>query len=116
MKKGLMLAVIHVALALSVTVKFTYDWFTLPRVWVKASPSDSSGPIRGRYVRLMLEGDTEQLKQPVAFFVSQNVPALSRAAAGEELWVEVSVPARGAPRPVRLGVKKEGKLTPLGVR
>lgn len=32
---------------------------------------------------------------------------------GEELWVEVSVPKKGLPRPIRLGVKKDGVLTPL---
>ena len=28
----------------------------------------------------------------------------------EEVWVEVTVPAHGAPRPIRLGVKKDGLL------
>jgi hypothetical protein len=37
----------------------------------------------------------------------------SRREPDEELWVEVTVPARGAPRPIRLGVKKNGVVTPL---
>ncbi|MEO5925357.1 MAG: GDYXXLXY domain-containing protein [Bryobacteraceae bacterium] len=116
MKKGLILAALQVALALSVTAKFAYDRSTLPRVWVKAAPYDPSLPLRGRYVRLLLQGETEPLKQPVAFFIPQNVPDPSRRAAGEELWVEVSVPKQGAPRPIQLAVKKDGVLTPLAFR
>jgi len=37
-------------------------------------------------------------------------------ALSEELWVEVTVPRRGPPRPLRLGVKKDGTLTPLDLR
>ncbi|MBZ5622118.1 MAG: hypothetical protein LAQ69_25825 [Acidobacteriia bacterium] len=51
--------------------------------------------------------------EPVAFFIPEHVPDPSRRAPGEELWVEVSVPRKGPPRPVRLGVKKDGVLTPL---
>jgi hypothetical protein len=31
----------------------------------------------------------------------------------EETRLEVTVPAKGPPRPIRLGIKKEGVLTPL---
>ncbi|MCZ6514734.1 MAG: hypothetical protein O6850_02600 [Acidobacteria bacterium] len=30
-----------------------------------------------------------------------------------QLWAEVTLPRQGPPRPIRLGVKKEGLLTPL---
>ncbi len=56
------------------------------------------------------------LQEPVAFFIPEHLPDPSRRAAGEELWVEVSVPPNGPPRPVRLGVKKDGVLTPLELR
>ncbi len=55
------------------------------------------------------------LTRPLAHFIPEHVRDPSRPEAGEELWVEVTVPARGAPRPIRLGVKKNGVLTPLGV-
>jgi hypothetical protein len=51
--------------------------------------------------------------EPVAFFIPEHVSDPSRRPPGEELWVEVSVPAKGPPRPIRLGVKKDGVLTPL---
>lgn len=30
-----------------------------------------------------------------------------------QLWAEVTLPRKGPPRPIRLGVKKGGLLTPL---
>lgn len=46
------------------------------------------------------------LDDPVAYFIPEHVPDPSRRADGEELWVEVTLPRRGPPRPIRLGVKR----------
>ncbi len=56
------------------------------------------------------------LAQPVAFFIPDNVPDPSQLKPGEELWVEVSVPKTGLPRPLRLAIKKDGTMTPLQFR
>jgi hypothetical protein len=56
------------------------------------------------------------IQEPVAFFIPEQVPDPSLRAPGEELWVEVSVPRQGLPRPLRLGVKKDGVVTPLELR
>jgi uncharacterized membrane-anchored protein len=53
------------------------------------------------------------LMEPVAYFIPERVQDPSRRKPGEELWVEVSVPPKGSPRPLRLGVRKDGVLTPL---
>jgi hypothetical protein len=53
------------------------------------------------------------LDQPLAYFIPEHVPDPSIRDPGEELWVEVTLPRRGAPRPIRLGVKRDGVLTPL---
>jgi hypothetical protein len=53
------------------------------------------------------------ISEPLAFFIPEHVPDPSLRRPGEELWVEVTVPRRGPPRPIRLGVKKDGVLTPL---
>ncbi len=53
------------------------------------------------------------LNDPLAFFIPEHVPDPSRRAADEELWVEVTVPKKGPLRPIRVGVKKGGVLTPL---
>jgi hypothetical protein len=56
------------------------------------------------------------LAEPVAYFIPEHAADPTHLNPGEELWVEVSVPPSGPPRPVRLGVKRDGKLTPLDVR
>lgn len=55
------------------------------------------------------------LAAPVLFFIPEHAADPSRRPAGEELWVEVSVPPKGPPRPLRLGVKQGGVLTPLAI-
>ena len=67
-------------------------------------------------VHIMSGGTRWTIAEPVAFFIPEHVPDPSRRAPGEELWVEVSVPAKGSPRPIRLGVKKNGVVTPLELR
>ena len=53
------------------------------------------------------------LTQPVAFFIPEHQVDPSVRARSEELWAEVTLPSHGPPRPIRLGVKKDGRLTPL---
>lgn len=57
-----------------------------------------------------------RLSQPVAFFIPEHVPDPSVRPSGEELWAEVTVPRRGPPRPIRLGVMRNGALAPLELR
>jgi hypothetical protein len=117
MKRGLILAAAHALIVLSLTAKYSIDRERLPRQWMKAVPFDPNLPIRGRYVRLRLVEQSKPVElsrsQPIGFFIPEHVPDPSIRAAGEELWVEVSVPAKGTPRPIQLAVKKDGVLTPL---
>lgn len=53
------------------------------------------------------------LVQPLAYFIPEHVADPSQRQPGEELWVEVTVPPQGPPRPIRLGVKTGGKIEPL---
>ena len=57
------------------------------------------------------------LERPIAFFIPEHVPDPSRLQAREELWVEVTIPRKGPPRPIRLGLKKvDGPIMPLDLR
>lgn len=51
-------------------------------------------------------------QEPVAVFIPEraDVPSLKP---GQQMWVEVTVPAKGPPRPIRVGIKNDGVLTPL---
>ena len=157
LRKGLIVAAIHLAMVGSLGAKLLIDRAARPRVWARTAPIDPHDPLRGRYVRLRVEGSgseltgdsggqpvalaardgllalvpasdesgltartstrngerTAILDQPLAFFIPEHVPDPSVRPAGEELWVEVTLPKRGAPRPIRLAVKKDGALTPL---
>ncbi len=154
LRKGLIVAALHLAIVGSLGAKLLVDRATRPRVWARTAPIDPDDPLRGRYVRLRVEGEpidfgaasnmavglmewkgqlaftpasgsltarvstrdgrpVATLDQPLAFFIPEHVPDPSVRAPGEELWVEVTLPRRGPPRPIRLAVKKDGVLTPL---
>jgi hypothetical protein len=111
-RRGIVLALVHVAIVASLGAKLLYDRATLPRVWARAVPVDPSLPIRGRYVRLSVQ--IEGTPRIVAFFIPENAEDPSRRAPGEELWAEVTMSPNGAPRPIQLAVKKsDGTMTPL---
>lgn len=48
-----------------------------------------------------------------AYFLPEHGIDPSRRPTGEELWIEATIARKGPPRPIRLGVKKDGVLTPL---
>lgn len=70
-------------------------------------------PDQAGSIHISARGDDWVLSEPVAYFIPESVPDPSWRARGEELWVEVSVPAKGAPRPIALAIKKDGVMTPL---
>jgi len=79
------------------------------------------GKLKGRFVasggvRVWIRNRETVVRDTLAFFIPEHVPDPSRRDVGEELWVELSVPPDDLPRPVRLGVKKDGVLTPLALR
>ena len=62
----------------------------------------------GQSVTYDARGERWLLWQPAAFFLSEHEPDPTILAGGEELWAEVSLPARGPPRPIRLEVRRAG--------
>jgi hypothetical protein len=69
--------------------------------------------IKGTHLIWRRSPDVWVLSEPVAFFLPEHAADPSVRAPGEELWVEVSVPPNGPPRPIRLAVKKNGVMTAL---
>lgn len=59
MKKGILVAVIHVLVVTSLGAKLLIDRATRPRVWVQSISYDPDLPIRGRYVALRARLETE---------------------------------------------------------
>ena len=58
-----------------------------------------------------------QLSEPILFFVSDTAQDPTHRPNGEELWVLATIPRKGPPRPIALGVKKPGEatITPLSL-
>ena len=54
-----------------------------------------------------------RLAVPLAYFIPEHGVDPSRQPQGASLWAEVTLPPSGAPRPVRLGVKKGGSIEPI---
>ena len=79
-----------------------------------AAPATSSSKLTARVTDRNGER-VAMLDEPIAYFIPEHVADPSRRRPGEELWVEVTVPGAGAPRPIQLGVKRDGVLTPLKI-
>ena len=56
------------------------------------------------------------LTEPVDYFLPEHATDPSRRQPGEELWIEVTVPEKGPPRPIRLAVKRGDTFTPLEIK
>lgn len=89
------------------------------RLVAEAEPLEHGSNSSSLHVRFIQRQDQKLvvLDQPVAFFITEHIPDPSRRPAGEELWVEVTIPKKGPPRPIRLGVKKgDDPIVPLELR
>ena len=58
-----------------------------------------------------------RLSEPVLFFIPDTAKDPTRLAVGDELWVLATIPRKGPPRPIALGLKKTGQseITPLNL-
>ena len=58
------------------------------------------------------------LQEPLAFFLPEHAKDPSERPRGQELWVDVTLPAEGAPRPIRLAADAadDAAIVPLNLR
>jgi hypothetical protein len=54
-----------------------------------------------------------RLVDPVNFYLAEHARSPLPLASGAELWIEVTVPPRGPPRPIQLALKQAGRWEPL---
>lgn len=57
--------------------------------------------------------DSLRLRAPVNFYIPEHTQTPVPLRAGQELWVEVTVPPKGPPRPIQLALKEDGGWRPL---
>ncbi len=58
--------------------------------------------------------DAMRLAGPVNFYIPEHATSPLPVKPGQELWVEVTVPPKGPPRPIQLALKDNGAWKPLG--
>src|SRR4051794_32574602 len=54
-----------------------------------------------------------RLLAPVNFYISEHAKSPLPVAPGAELWIKVTAPRRGPPRPIQLALKQNGVWEPL---
>lgn len=54
-----------------------------------------------------------RMATPVDFFLSEHAQDPLPLKKGQQLWIEVTVPPKGPPRPIQLALKQDGEWRPL---
>lgn len=57
--------------------------------------------------------DAMRLNTPVDFYIAEHAQSPLPLKPGQQLWIEVTVPPNGPPRPMQLALKENGGWTPL---
>jgi hypothetical protein len=57
-----------------------------------------------------------RLDMPVDFYIPEHADVPTNMGSGQELWMEVTVPPKGPPRPVQLALKDHGVWKPLAIQ
>ncbi len=111
----------YLRLALKVDLEPGSVWRDSQTVGVRLSVRNSrlvaepdSTPFR-HWVRVSPGGKSGTLVEPLAYFLPESQAVGTVFAPGEVLMVEVSVPGRGVPRPIRLGSRRGGVTAPLSM-
>lgn len=57
--------------------------------------------------------DQMRLDSPVNYYIADTAQSPMPLKPGQELWIEVTVPPKGPPRPIQLALKQDGAWKPL---
>jgi len=57
--------------------------------------------------------DAIHIAEPVNFYIAEHAADPTPHKQGQELWIEVTVPHKGPPRPIQLALKQDGVWKPL---
>jgi predicted lipase len=57
-----------------------------------------------------------RLQDPVDFYIPEHAQGPLPLKQGDELWIEVTVPPKGPPRPIQLALKQNGIWKPLAIQ
>jgi hypothetical protein len=70
---------------------------------------------RGQMVSAQPGSSCENLRldAPVDFYIAEHAASPVPVKPGQELWIEVTLPPKGPPRPIQLALKQNGAWKPL---
>ena len=60
--------------------------------------------------------DAMHLMEPVNYYIAEHAASPLPLKPAEELWMELTVPPKGPPRPLQLALKRSGAWVPLSYR
>ncbi|MFZ0745001.1 MAG: hypothetical protein WAM85_11380 [Terracidiphilus sp.] len=83
----------------------------LVAIGVPEADENPSGQIVGAWPGFSCEN--LRLDEPVNFYIPEHATSLPPLKTGDELWIEVTVPPKGPPRPIQLALKQKGAWKPL---
>jgi hypothetical protein len=76
---------------------------------------DTAESASGEWVTAPTRAQCDQmhLTKPVDFYIPEHAVDPTGLKPGQELWIEVTVPPKGPPRPIQLALKDNGAWKPL---
>ncbi len=76
---------------------------------------EADGPPTGQMVMAWPGASCQDMRlaAPVNFYIAEHAVMPAARAPGTELWIEVTVPPNGPPRPLQLALKQNGAWKPL---
>ncbi len=76
---------------------------------------DVESPRDGLVVSALPGNPCDQMRvvSPVNFYIAEHATSPLPLKQGDELWIEVTVPPKGPPRPLQLALKGQGSWRPL---
>ncbi len=80
---------------------------------VRVPESDTSTPTQTVAAWPGAPCDQMNLSTPVDFFISDTATDPTLLKPGQQLWIEVTLPPKGPPRPIQLTLKDNGAWKPL---
>lgn len=80
---------------------------------IRVPESESSGSTESVSAAPGSTCDQMRLAVPVDFYIAEHATDPTFLKSGQELWIEVTVPPKGPPRPLQLAVKDNGSWKPL---
>jgi hypothetical protein len=80
---------------------------------IRVPESDTSTPTQSVAGWPGAPCDQMRITDPVDFYISEHATDPTRLQHGQELWIEVTMPPKGPPRPLQLALKDNGAWKPL---